>query len=192
VFSRLKRLVSGRSVSVATPVTYACELGAGSVLHPTAVVYNLGLPSNVRIGSDTHISGVLQVFADSGVIQIGSSCFLGDNSRIICADRVQIGDRVQIAHNCTIFDNDVHSLNAELRHREYLSNITGGQRNLTGIPTKPVVIEDDVWIAAHCIILKGARIGAGAVIGAGSLVTGDIPPMVLAYGNPARVVRSLV
>ena len=52
---------------------------------------------------------------------------------------------------------------------------------------KPVVIEDEVWIGAHAIILPGTRVGRGAVIGAGSVVTRDIPPYAVAYGVPAKV-----
>jgi acetyltransferase-like isoleucine patch superfamily enzyme len=53
----------------------------------------------------------------------------------------------------------------------------------------PVVIEDDVWLGANVMVLPGVRIGEGAVVGAGSVVTKSIPPMTVAVGNPARVVR---
>jgi acetyltransferase-like isoleucine patch superfamily enzyme len=56
---------------------------------------------------------------------------------------------------------------------------------------EPVVIGNNVWIGAHCIVLPGVTIGDGAVIGAGSLVTHDIPAGMLAYGRPAQVVRAL-
>lgn len=55
----------------------------------------------------------------------------------------------------------------------------------------PVVIEDDVWIGGRVTILPGVHIGKGAVIGAGSVVTKDIPPFTLAYGNPARCIRRI-
>ncbi|CEF48519.1 unnamed protein product [uncultured bacterium] len=171
--------------------SYNCERGPGAVFHSTAVVHNAGAASKIHVGSFSHVSGILQVFADCGTIRIGDYSFLGDNSRIICAADVTIGDRVQIAHNCSIMDTDVHSLNPQLRHQEFVGNVTVGQRDVTNIPKQPVLIEDDVWIAGHCVILKGVRIGRGSVIGAGSVVTGDIPANVLAYGNPARVVRSL-
>jgi galactoside O-acetyltransferase len=53
----------------------------------------------------------------------------------------------------------------------------------------PVVIEDEVWIGSHVVILPGVRIGQGAVIGAGSVVSRSIPPNAIAYGVPARVMR---
>jgi acetyltransferase-like isoleucine patch superfamily enzyme len=57
--------------------------------------------------------------------------------------------------------------------------------------SEPVVIEDNVWIGSKTIILPGVRIGNHAVIGAGSIVTKDIPPRCVAAGNPARVIRYL-
>lgn len=56
---------------------------------------------------------------------------------------------------------------------------------------RPVTIGDYVWIGMNCLILKGVTIGEGAIIGAGSVVTRDVPPFCLAAGSPARVLRSL-
>jgi maltose O-acetyltransferase len=58
-------------------------------------------------------------------------------------------------------------------------------------PSGPVVIEDNVWIGSKVVILPGVRIGSRAVIGAGSIVTKDVPPRCVAAGNPARVLRHL-
>lgn len=60
-----------------------------------------------------------------------------------------------------------------------------------GTKSAPVVIEDDVWVGAHCIILKGVTIGARSVIGAGSVVTKSIPADCVAAGNPCRVIKNL-
>lgn len=56
---------------------------------------------------------------------------------------------------------------------------------------KPIVIEDNVWIAANVVVLPGVTIGEGSVIGAGSVVTKDIPPSSLAFGNPCKVIRKI-
>lgn len=97
----------------------------------------------------------------------------------ISADEsITIGDRVMIGANCTIIDTDFHPLNPQRR----AIDVTAGA-------TRPVMIEDDVFIGMGCLILKGARIGAGAVIGAGSVVSGTIPPGMIAAGNPARPLR---
>jgi acetyltransferase-like isoleucine patch superfamily enzyme len=74
-----------------------------------------------------------------------------------------------------VMDNDQHDV---VRHWELP-------------PSDPVIIEDYVWIGSKVVILPGVRIGTGAVIGAGSIVTKDIPPRCVAAGNPARVLRHL-
>jgi maltose O-acetyltransferase len=58
------------------------------------------------------------------------------------------------------------------------------------VEDSPIVIEDDVWVGAGCIVLPGVRIGTGSIVGAGSVVTRDVPPWTVVAGNPARVVRS--
>jgi maltose O-acetyltransferase len=60
------------------------------------------------------------------------------------------------------------------------------------VEDRPIVIEDDVWVGAGAIILPGVRIGTGSVVGAGSVVTKDVPPWTVVAGNPARAVRSRV
>mgnify|MGYP000091352893 CR=1 FL=1 len=62
-------------------------------------------------------------------------------------------------------------------------------RRQGALPVNPVEIGDDVWIGTRVIVLPGVKLGAGCVIGAGSVVTRDIPPLAVAAGNPARVIR---
>ena len=57
-----------------------------------------------------------------------------------------------------------------------------------GYSTGPIILEEDVWIATRVTILDGVRIGKGSIVAAGSVVSGDIPPLSLAHGNPAKVV----
>lgn len=105
----------------------------------------------------------------------------GISASVIYAQRhIRIGARVLIGAGCAIYDYDFHSLNAEDR-----------RHGATNAAAAPVEIENDVWLGARVMVLKGVRIGEGSVIGAGSVVTGDIPPRVLAAGVPARVVREL-
>jgi acetyltransferase-like isoleucine patch superfamily enzyme len=99
----------------------------------------------------------------------------------ICAEEsVTIGDNVWVGGNCTITDTDFHPLDLEDRLTHPLDGATA-----------PVVIEDGVFIGMQSLVLKGVRIGARSVIGAGSVVTRDIPPGVIAAGNPARVIKPL-
>ncbi len=99
---------------------------------------------------------------------------------LCCAERIIIGDRVTIGANCTIIDTDFHPLDPQER-----------QLHPNATRTDPVVIEDDVSIGMNCLVLKGVTIGQCSMIGAGSVVTRDVPPGVIAAGNPACVVRKL-
>jgi acetyltransferase-like isoleucine patch superfamily enzyme len=98
----------------------------------------------------------------------------------VAEDRIVIGDRVTVGANSSIVDTDFHPIDAQQR-----------QADPNAGKTAPIVIEDDVFIGMECLILKGAHIGAGSVIGARSVVTGHIPPGVIAAGSPARVIRRL-
>lgn len=95
-------------------------------------------------------------------------------------DSVAIGDNVKIGACVLITDTDAHPL-------DYLARRSSNE----GTKSAPIVIEDDVWIGAHSIILKGVTIGAGSIIGAGSVVTKSIPAVCVAAGNPCRVIKLL-
>ncbi len=110
-----------------------------------------------------------------GDIMIGSHTRIGLGNTII--GPVTIRDKVNIAQNVVI---------SGLNHNfENISKMIAEQ----GVNTKQITIEDNVWIGANCIILAGVHIGKHVVIGAGSVVTKDIPPYSVALGNPARVVK---
>lgn len=110
-------------------------------------------------------------------IAIGSH-FVGNfNLTILDEEQVTIGDNVFIGPNVSIFTIE-HALMPD-------------QRNRGVMRARPVTIADDVWIGGQCAILPGVTIGRGAVIGAGSVVTKDIPPMTVAAGNPCRPIRAI-
>lgn len=116
-------------------------------------------------------------FQGTGHIEIGFGSTIGERTTIGCSDSVVIGKYVQIASDCSIRDTN---------HKFDDADCLIVQQ---GLVTKPIVIEDDVWIAAGCHILSGVTIGKGSVIGAGSVVTSDIPPNSIAVGVPAKVVK---
>ncbi len=105
-----------------------------------------------------------------------------------CAERISIGERVLISYNVMIADSDFHPRDPKLRRQDAIAISPEGDRTQRPpLETKPIVIENDVQIGIGAIILKGVHIGAGACIGAGSVVTANVPPGVFVMGNPARV-----
>jgi acetyltransferase-like isoleucine patch superfamily enzyme len=162
-------------------------------IHPGGEVLdkNHHTRDNISVGAGTHIRGQLMTFGHGGRITMGRHCYVGDNSKLWSALSLSIGDRVLIGHNSSIFDSDTHPLNARDRHRQYVEIITRGHPAELYLREQVVTIEDDVWIGCNAVVLKGVTIGRGAVIGAGSIVTHDVPPFVVVAGNPARVIREL-
>ena len=106
---------------------------------------------------------------------------VGISGVTIYGSDITIGDYVAIGANTKIMDFDFHSL-------DYIERRTDGQTNVI---TKPVRIEDDVFIGCNCIITKGTVIGARSVVGAGSVVSGKFPSDVVIAGNPARIIRKI-
>lgn len=159
--------------------------------HTSSVLNASNTSENIRIGEHCRIEGELFVFAHAGRISIGDWCFVGPGTRIWSADKLSIGDRVLISHNCNIMDSLTHPLDPFARHAQFKEILTQGHPKSIDLDEKPVRIGDDVWIGAGSTILRGVTIGEKSVVGAGAVVTKDVPPYTLAAGNPARVIRAL-
>jgi acetyltransferase-like isoleucine patch superfamily enzyme len=169
---------------------YKCASTA--VLYRTAhIANNLPDQSAIEIGEHTHIRGELLTFGHGGHIAIGEYCYIGEHSRIWSAKHISIGKRVLISHNVNIFDNDTHPINPGARHQHFKNIISSGQPGKIDLLEQAIEIGDDAWIGCMSIILKGVTIGQGAIIGAGSVVTQDVPPFTIVAGNPARVIREI-
>lgn len=122
---------------------------------------------------------------DYGVnITIGDHTFINANCLFVDDNRIEIGRNGLIAPNVQI-----HTASHPVRADERIVETADGPRYVT--TTAPVVIGDRVWIGGGTVILPGVRIGHDVTIGAGSVVTRDIPDRVLAFGNPCRVQREL-
>jgi len=162
-----------------------CE-HVGSGLRAERLPYIRGL-GRIRIGRGVNLSGrscfyFLRGMPESPSLEFGDRVFVGNGCTFSVAKQISVGSDCLIAAGVRVHDNDGHPLDAARR-------IAGDP--LTPEETAPVVIEDGVWVGADSVILKGVRIGRHSVVGAGSIVTGDIPPDSLAAGNPAKVIRRL-
>jgi acetyltransferase-like isoleucine patch superfamily enzyme len=122
---------------------------------------------------------ILATWTADAHIEIGDDVGM-TGATIVAQTGVTIGHRVFIGANTTICDTDFHPLRSDAR----ADNPTQGV-------SRPIIIEDDVFIGMSSLILKGSHIGRGSVIGAGSVVSGTVPPGVIFAGNPARLVRTL-
>ena len=146
-------------------------------------VYLHACPDGIRIGEDSFImhGSVLHVFNFRDLphagITLGRQCFIGEmnvirgQGGVVLGDYVYTGSLVQILAVNHVFD-DPHTPIKE-----------------QGITAQGITIGDDVWLASGVIVLDGVNIGRGSVVGAGAVVTKDLPPYSIAVGSPARVVR---
>lgn len=186
IFEKIEQFKVNRCVQKVT-------MGNHSAFYPEAMVDNFSEDRNkIQIGNDTHIRGELTLYAYSKGIFVGNNSYIGAGSVIRSGDKVSIGDNVLISHNVTIIDSDSHEIEYKERAESYRKLLKEGLPKEKGnVNTAPIVIEDYVWISYNVAVLKGVTIGQGAIIGASSVVTEDIPAFSVAIGNPARVIKYL-
>jgi acetyltransferase-like isoleucine patch superfamily enzyme len=119
---------------------------------------------------------------DAPELLIGDDTFIGHDCSFSVGRSVRVGRHCLLATGVRVQDFDGHPLDADQRR----ANIPTPPEGM-----RPVVIGDDVWIGTCALILKGVTIGDRSIIGAGAVVTRDVPPDVIVAGNPARVVKEL-
>lgn len=128
------------------------------------------------LGPDSHVERPF--FCDYGFnIHIGRDSFINTNAVFLDGTPITIGDQVNIASGVQLITAD-HPREPELRLRDVEFS-------------RPVTIGNGAWIGAGAIVCPGVTVGEGAIVGAGSIVVEDIPPRVVAVGNPCRVIREL-
>jgi acetyltransferase-like isoleucine patch superfamily enzyme len=134
--------------------------------------------SRIEIGDDVRIDSFVKIKPAGGIgdIIIGKRCYLNSGVVIYSGNGVTIGDDVLIAANCTLA-----AVNHEFRRRDLKIVEQRFQPSRGGI-----VIEDDVWIGAGTVLLDGAILRRGCVVGANSLVSGELEPYSINVGNPIR------
>ena len=143
----------------------------------------------ISVGEGCYIGKLVQLTATDSFgdqrfnpsIEIGDNCSIGDFSHVTAINEIRLGNNVRMGKNILITDNshgtsDLAMLDMAPNHRPLVSK-------------GPVIIEDNVWIGAKSCIMPGVHIGRGAIIGAGSVVTKDIPQAALVAGAPAKVIK---
>lgn len=153
-------------------------------IHPTASIspdarlYPSTRGSRLHIGAHSFVYDfvVLRAVGGSGDMIIGEHCYLNPGTTIYSGSGVRLGDYVLVGPGCVIAPAN-HAFSRSdipIRHQGFMPSRGG------------VVIEDDVWLGAHCTLLDGARIGRGAIIAAGAVVHGEVEPYAIYGGVPAK------
>ena len=111
----------------------------------------------------------------NAVLELGHKSYINHDSEIRCREHITIGNNVSIAYNVLIQDSDYHT--------------TYDDNGKPKPQTLPITIEDNVWIGANAIVLKGVTLGKGCVVAAGSVVTKNVESRMIVGGNPARIIK---
>lgn len=149
----------------------------------------------LKVGSDSLLYGKFIFENEKGYIEIGDRTFIGGGN-YISINNIKIGNDVLVSWGCTFIDNDAHSLSWQYRKTDVLDwkkgieeGKLGFYKNWNLVSSLPIVIKDKAWIGFESVLLKGVTIGEGAIVGARSVVTKDVPDWTVVAGNPAKVVR---
>lgn len=141
-------------------------------VHGRRVTVSAKKKAKLIFGDRVSLYPCVGLYLDSpgAIVTIGNDSFLNRRTEIMCKERVTIGNNCSISWDVLITDSDYHSIDGNK-------------------VTIPVEIGNNVWIGCRSTILKGVRIGEGAVIAANSVVTKDVLPRTLVAGNPAKVIK---
>lgn len=149
-----------------------------------------GNPSGtIVVGSDSIVKSQIYFERPDAVVKIGNRSFVG-KGMISVADQVEIGNDVMISWGVTIADHNSHSLKFSERSNDILSWKLK-RKDWQNVKISRLTICDKSWIGFNSILLKGITVGEGAIVGAGSVVTKDVPPWTIVAGNPAKIIREI-
>jgi len=153
------------------------NLGANVVVERGAMLWVDTDESYIAIGDDSYLSAQCILHTFNGWISLGSNCTVNSYAILYGHGGLEIGNDVRIAPQVMIMPMNHIYKDPHVPIRKQ------------GIRAQGIKIEDDVWLGAGAIVLDGVTIGKGSVIGAGAVVTRDIPPNSVAIGAPARVIK---
>jgi acetyltransferase-like isoleucine patch superfamily enzyme len=166
-------------------IRFADNVWLGKGVYLDHGVYLHACPAGIRIGAESFVmkNAILHVYnfrnlPHAGIV-IGQRSLIGEGCVLRGQGGITIGDDVFLAPLVQVL-----AVN-------HVYNDTSRPISFQGITTQGITIEDGAWIGGGAILLDGVRVGRNAVVGAGAVVTRDVPPFTVAVGNPARVVRDL-
>ena len=145
---------------------------------------------NIKIGKHCRICAHVHS-QDDGKVIIGDHTCIYRHSVIGSVNSICIGSCVVISNHVHIYDNNNHPTSPALREKMCRNGFDGDAWRWKHSESKPIIIEDNVWIGEYATVCKGVTVGKGSVIASHAVVTKNVPPYSVVAGNPAKVVKEL-
>ena len=158
------------------------DISPEAFVHPMACITESSQGSRITIGPRSRIDAFVRIqpAGGPGDLSIGADCYINAGCALFTGNGITMGNGVLVAPNCTF---------SPLNHAYERRDMTIKAQRFT--PSKGgIVVEDDVWIGANCVILDGAHIGRGAVIAAGSIVRGRLESYGVYAGVPLQLIKT--
>lgn len=168
-----------------------CVMGKDCFLGPNAWCANRGAPEDVTLGNRVYLRGLLRCGGRGGRITIGDEVYVGDDTIISSESSVTIGRLTLISHGVQIFDTIGHPLDPDERAKDWRIVMGTEPGPRPAVSSEPINIGERVWIGFNSIIMRGVRIGEGAIVAAGSVVVKDVAAYTIVAGNPATMVKTV-
>ena len=146
--------------------------------------------ASIKIGDHCRILGRVLAHDEGNIIR-GNNTGIYTRAFVGSVNSICIGSCVIISNHVHIFDHNTHPTSPAARKQMCIDGFDGDAWRWKHAESKPIVIEDNVWIGEYSAVLKGVTIGEGSIVASHSVVTKDVPPHSIVAGNPARVVKKL-
>ena len=186
----LERLLKPRPSADPNTIAIAKIIPDGTKMEARQVTgYRDGV-TQISVGKQSIVQGKIIFDRPESKISIGDRTFIGGGTKLVCAESISVGNDILISWGVTIVDHNSHAVAFSKREPDVV-DWGNGKKDWTHVAARPVVLKDKCWIGFDAKILKGVTIGEGAVVGAASVVTKDVPDWTVVGGNPAKIIRVL-
>lgn len=138
--------------------------------------------TNYNVAGINH-PAIIATIAEGAIIELMANSGISGSS-LVASKKIVLGEHSGLGVNSNVYDTDFHAIDP-------ISRMNQSSLSDPSIISAPVIIGNHVWVAANCLILKGVKISDNAVVGAGSVVTKDIPTNTIWAGNPARKIKDI-
>ncbi|MBA3922058.1 MAG: acyltransferase [Nostocaceae cyanobacterium] len=184
--------MKNRIINLLLPMIFGSRFAEFNITASTKLAFwriQGGKKCVLKVGDFSTVRAFLSFEKSQSEITIGRQTYIG-KCHLITSTRIFVGNNVLISWGVTIVDHDSHSISYSQRTQD-IFDWKNGSKNWSNVVCKPIHISDKVWIGFNVIILKGVTIGEGAIVGAGSVVTKDVPAWTIVAGNPAKAIREI-